>query len=49
MFSNCKALNTLPNLEKWNISNVKNLNYMFAGCQKYLKIPMKFMNKKNNK
>ena len=33
MFSNCSSLMILPDVAKWNIQNVKYMEYMFSGCR----------------
>ena len=42
MFSECSSLQSLPNISKWNIVNVKDKNDMFKECQNSLNIPKKF-------
>ena len=42
MFNWCKSLNSLPDISKWNTSNVKNMSWMFDGCKPSLNIPSKF-------
>ena len=32
LFQGCSALISLPDLSKWNISKVKNMNNLFNGC-----------------
>ena len=32
MFYNCSALNSFPDLKKWNLNNVTEKNGMFDGC-----------------
>ena len=42
MFYECLALSSLPDISKWNTSNVTNISNMldmFYGCNKSLKIP----------
>ena len=34
MFGNCSSLAIIPNISKWNTSNVTNMSYMFYGCSK---------------
>ena len=43
MFYNCNALSSLPDLSKWNISNVTTISNMFSGYLKY-KIKINFIN-----
>ena len=38
MFQNCENFKA-KDLDKWNISNVKNMEYMFDNCMKLKKIP----------
>ena len=33
MFSECKLLESLPDISKWNTNNVTNMNNMFGGCE----------------
>ena len=40
MFYGCNSLSSLPDLSKWNTSNVTNMNYMFDGCNKDLNYPI---------
>ena len=42
MFCDCKSLSSLPDISKWNSNNVKDISYMFKGCKKDFKIPLKF-------
>ena len=35
MFSNCKSINSLPDISKWNTFNTKNTSYLFNNCEKY--------------
>ena len=44
MFSNCTKLSSLPDISKWNTSNVNDMNKMFYGCKSELNIPSKFKN-----
>ena len=39
IFSGCGSLITLPDISKWNISNVVNMSNMFYGCNELIKIP----------
>ena len=43
MFSGCESLSSLPDISKWNTSNVKRMEDMFRGCNESLKIPSKFI------
>ena len=42
MFYFCKELKALPDISKWDITNVQNKSNMFFGCNKNLNIPEKF-------
>ena len=43
MFSGCKSLNSLPDISKWNTSNVNyDMRSMFDDCKPSLNIPPKF-------
>ena len=39
MFSNCKSLISLPNISKWNLTNVVNMSYLFSYCESLLSLP----------
>ena len=39
MFERCFALISLPDLSKWNISNIANMSYMFKGCNSLISLP----------
>ncbi len=32
MFYNCNSLQSLPDISKWNTSNVTNMMFMFSEC-----------------
>ena len=32
MFSNCSKLSSLPDISKWNTSNLENNDALFGGC-----------------
>ena len=42
MFYECESLSSLPDMSKWNTSNVTDMSEMFYGCNESLKIPSKF-------
>ena len=42
LFENCSSLKSLPDMSKWDINNVKEMEYMFKGCSESLVIPKKF-------
>ena len=42
MFFGCKSLSSLPDISKWNTSNVTDMSFMFYECKKSLIIPSKF-------
>jgi len=42
MFYFCKKLEVLPDISKWDITNVQNKSNMFFGCNQNLNIPEKF-------
>ena len=42
MFYGCNSLSSLPDISKWNTSNVTDMSYMFSLCNESLKIPSKF-------
>ena len=39
MFSDCKSLNYLPDISKWNTKNVTNMSYMFYNCESLNSLP----------
>ena len=39
MFSGCNSLNSLPDISKWDTSNVKYMNYMFSRCYSLNSLP----------
>ena len=39
MFRGCKSLMSLPDISKWNTSNVKNMNFMFYECNSLISLP----------
>ena len=39
MFWNCSSLLYLPDISKWNTSNVINMNNMFSQCSRLKKVP----------
>ena len=42
MFYKCNSLSVLPDISKWNTSNVTNMSGMFYSCKDSLNIPEKF-------
>ena len=42
MFNGCSSLKSLPDIDNWDISNVKQKLWMFNGCSNLLSIPTKF-------
>ena len=39
LFKDCSSLISLPNISKWNVENVKDMDQMFSGCSSLLIIP----------
>ena len=39
MFDECSDLNSLPDLSKWNTSNVTNMDFMFYECSSLFSLP----------
>ena len=39
MFSDCNKLSSLPDISKWDISNVTNMSSMFYNCNKLSSLP----------
>ena len=42
MFEKCSALSSLPDINEWDIKNVKDKFNMFSQCDQKLNIPNKF-------
>ena len=42
IFDECNSLSSLPDISKWNTSNVTNMYNMFDDCKDNLNIPSKF-------
>ena len=40
MFSHCKSLKFLPDISKWNTSNVVDMSSMFLYCESLKSIPV---------
>ena len=39
MFYDCSKLSELPDISKWNTSNIENMRYMFHDCSSLLQLP----------
>ena len=39
IFSNCKSLISIPDISKWNISNIKIMDRMFENCSSLKSLP----------
>ena len=39
LFFNCQALTTLPDISKWKIDNVNNIDLMFGECSSLISFP----------
>ena len=39
MFCGCSSLLSLPDISKWNTSNVNNISYIFYNCSSLSKLP----------
>ena len=39
MFRGCKSLMSLPDISKWNTSNVNNISWMFYECNSLISLP----------
>ena len=39
MFYYCNSLISLPDISKWNTSNVNNMNRMFSFCNSLISLP----------
>ena len=42
LFCNCKSLNNIPDISKWDTKNVTKMSNMFYGCNKNI-IPQKYI------
>ena len=42
MFRGCYSLNSLPDISKWDTSNVNDMRSMFGECLSTINIPPKF-------
>jgi len=39
LFSGCSSLSYLPDISKWNLNNVRNMNDLFSGCSSLSFLP----------
>ncbi len=39
MFARCLSLSSLPDISKWNVKNVQEMEYIFMGCFSLLSLP----------
>ena len=39
LFSSCSSLLSLPDISKWNLDKVKNINGMFSECSSLIFLP----------
>ena len=39
MFYKCNSLRSLPDISKWNTSNVNDMNWMFYECNSLISLP----------
>ena len=39
MFGNCNLLISLPDISKWDISNITTMGGMFGGCSSLISLP----------
>ena len=39
IFFGCSSLLSIPDISKWNTSNVKNMSDIFSGCSSLSKLP----------
>jgi len=44
LFYSCSSLKELPDISKWNISNLEKKSEIFSECKSDLQIPPKFLN-----
>ena len=38
-FKDCSSLISLPDISKWDISNVNEMNYLFKNCSSLISLP----------
>ena len=39
MFSYCSSLESLPDISKWNLTNIKDISYIFNECKSLKSFP----------
>ena len=39
LFCDCSSLSVLPDISKWNTSNISDMSYMFYNCSSLLSLP----------
>ena len=39
MFNECDSLISLPDISKWNTSNISNMEFMFYSCNSLISLP----------
>ena len=39
LFNGCKSLLSLPDISKWNINNVTDMEYLFSVCESLSSLP----------
>ena len=39
LFSECSSISYLPDISKWNTSNIKYMNGLFSECESLLSLP----------
>ena len=44
MFAGCSKLDAFPDINNWNINNVKDTTHMFQGCKNKWKIKFRLFN-----
>ena len=49
MFYKCNSLISLPDISKWNTTNVNDMSWMFYGCNSLISLPDFYMLNKYKK
>ena len=39
MFAFCRSLESLPDISRWNVDNIKNIDYIFFNCISLKSLP----------
>jgi len=49
LFAGCSSLKILPDISKWDLSNVKNISFLFHKCSSLKELKIININKKKRK